>query len=358
MPKSSLVLMSLPVPAYFINEPTAAAIAYGLDKKATGVGEKNVLIFDLGGLASIFFCANVLFNGLTSLVAGARCESVTEPEKPVQPDSLDAQDIPDPAANISRGSLRGAILGSNREWTDASALGSYTPPAPTVGERRFSELPVHGISVLVSHLGRVWSYIMLTTTEVGGLWQTDGYDVLPVPNGFLNSTRAVESSMTDSELKENVVVTIVVEIIGREIALLVTTVVAVVVVVTFIVLYTDDIMFSRTATDLKIFHTEPTKLVEGNLKLKKSALAVPTNGILVIEAFLKDVDSKEIIPKETRKYRVEHESPILEDVEETIAREEVDLGISPPNTELDEGEFEDLDIEHVDVEDFLEDLMD
>ncbi|XVF83649.1 hypothetical protein PTKIN_Ptkin16aG0506900 [Pterospermum kingtungense] len=32
-----------------INEPTAAAIAYGLDKKATGVGEKNVLIFDLGG---------------------------------------------------------------------------------------------------------------------------------------------------------------------------------------------------------------------------------------------------------------------------------------------------------------------
>merc|ERR1712063_95345 len=30
-----------------INEPTAAAIAYGLDKKAGG--EKNVLIFDLGG---------------------------------------------------------------------------------------------------------------------------------------------------------------------------------------------------------------------------------------------------------------------------------------------------------------------
>ncbi|GJY52413.1 ribonuclease H-like domain-containing protein [Tanacetum coccineum] len=58
--------------------------------------------------------------------------------------------------------------------------------------------------------------------------------------------------------------------------------------------------------------------------------------------------------------RVQHETslegPILEDVEETIAREEV--GISPPNTELDEGEFEDLDIEHVDVEEFLEDLMD
>lgn len=29
-----------------INEPTAAAIAYGLDKKD---GEKNVLVFDLGG---------------------------------------------------------------------------------------------------------------------------------------------------------------------------------------------------------------------------------------------------------------------------------------------------------------------
>jgi len=34
-----------------INEPTAAAIAYGLDKKNTGAsaGEKNILIFDLGG---------------------------------------------------------------------------------------------------------------------------------------------------------------------------------------------------------------------------------------------------------------------------------------------------------------------
>lgn len=30
-----------------INEPTAAAIAYGLDKK--GKGERNILIFDLGG---------------------------------------------------------------------------------------------------------------------------------------------------------------------------------------------------------------------------------------------------------------------------------------------------------------------
>lgn len=32
-----------------INEPTAAAIAYGLDKKSQSTGEKNILIFDLGG---------------------------------------------------------------------------------------------------------------------------------------------------------------------------------------------------------------------------------------------------------------------------------------------------------------------
>merc|ERR1711988_2034907 len=32
-----------------INEPTAAAIAYGLDKKKSGDKEANVLIFDLGG---------------------------------------------------------------------------------------------------------------------------------------------------------------------------------------------------------------------------------------------------------------------------------------------------------------------
>ncbi|KAF3534089.1 hypothetical protein DY000_02038203 [Brassica cretica] len=32
-----------------INESTAAAIAYGLDKKWTKTGERNVLIFDLGG---------------------------------------------------------------------------------------------------------------------------------------------------------------------------------------------------------------------------------------------------------------------------------------------------------------------
>ncbi|KAF3623062.1 hypothetical protein FXO37_32053 [Capsicum annuum] len=32
-----------------INKPTTATIAYSLDDKATSVGSKNVLIFDLGG---------------------------------------------------------------------------------------------------------------------------------------------------------------------------------------------------------------------------------------------------------------------------------------------------------------------
>merc|ERR1719333_372916 len=32
-----------------INEPTAAAIAYGLDKKSNMAGERNVLIYDMGG---------------------------------------------------------------------------------------------------------------------------------------------------------------------------------------------------------------------------------------------------------------------------------------------------------------------
>ncbi|XP_004292156.1 PREDICTED: heat shock cognate 70 kDa protein-like [Fragaria vesca subsp. vesca] len=32
-----------------LNEPTSAAIAYGLDKRATNIGGNNVLIFDLGG---------------------------------------------------------------------------------------------------------------------------------------------------------------------------------------------------------------------------------------------------------------------------------------------------------------------
>ena len=42
-----------------INEPTAAAIAYGLDKAgggAAGSSERNVLIFDLGGARSTCRC--------------------------------------------------------------------------------------------------------------------------------------------------------------------------------------------------------------------------------------------------------------------------------------------------------------
>jgi len=45
----SIVLLLPPTPSpqvRIINEPTAAAIAYGLDKKG---GEKNILVFDLGG---------------------------------------------------------------------------------------------------------------------------------------------------------------------------------------------------------------------------------------------------------------------------------------------------------------------
>ncbi|KAJ7916110.1 Hsp70 protein-domain-containing protein [Mycena leptocephala] len=34
---------------HIINEPTAATLAYGLDKKHAGAGERNVLVFDLGG---------------------------------------------------------------------------------------------------------------------------------------------------------------------------------------------------------------------------------------------------------------------------------------------------------------------
>ena len=37
-----------------INEPTAAAIAYGLDKKKASTTESNVLIFDLGIVIFLF----------------------------------------------------------------------------------------------------------------------------------------------------------------------------------------------------------------------------------------------------------------------------------------------------------------
>jgi molecular chaperone DnaK (HSP70) len=47
LPKTKAIIMMGMNVLRIINEPTAAAIAYGLDKKVTD--ERNVLIFDLGG---------------------------------------------------------------------------------------------------------------------------------------------------------------------------------------------------------------------------------------------------------------------------------------------------------------------
>ncbi|KAK4492685.1 hypothetical protein RD792_003505 [Penstemon davidsonii] len=46
--KDAAVIAGLNI-THVISEPTAAAIAYGLDEKVTTAGGKNVLIFDLGG---------------------------------------------------------------------------------------------------------------------------------------------------------------------------------------------------------------------------------------------------------------------------------------------------------------------
>lgn len=87
-----LLLLLLPLPptpstmqVRIINEPTAAAIAYGLDKKG---GEKNILVFDLGGGTfdvSILTIDNGVFevistNGDTHL--GGGCEGVVLPGGP------------------------------------------------------------------------------------------------------------------------------------------------------------------------------------------------------------------------------------------------------------------------------------
>ena len=48
-----------------INEPTAAAIAYGMDKKS---GEKNIIVFDLGG-GTFDFSLLTIDNGVFEVVA-------------------------------------------------------------------------------------------------------------------------------------------------------------------------------------------------------------------------------------------------------------------------------------------------
>ncbi|KAA8545154.1 hypothetical protein F0562_019957 [Nyssa sinensis] len=66
--------------AWIINEPTAAAIAYGLDKKG---GEKNILVYDLGGGTfdvSILNIDNGVFELLKDFFDGK------EPNKGVNPD--------------------------------------------------------------------------------------------------------------------------------------------------------------------------------------------------------------------------------------------------------------------------------
>jgi heat shock protein 5 len=50
-----------------INEPTAAAIAYGMDKKS---GEKNVVVFDLGG-GTFDVSLLTIDNGVFEVVATA-----------------------------------------------------------------------------------------------------------------------------------------------------------------------------------------------------------------------------------------------------------------------------------------------
>ncbi|GJX13789.1 heat shock cognate 70 kDa protein 2-like protein [Tanacetum coccineum] len=47
-----------------VNKPTVAAIAYDLDKKDTNVGEKNVLMFDLGGGCCGDMTSNIRTDGM------------------------------------------------------------------------------------------------------------------------------------------------------------------------------------------------------------------------------------------------------------------------------------------------------
>ncbi len=65
-----------------INEPTAAAIAYGLDKKN---GEHNILVFDLGGGTfdvSILTIDNGVFEVGPAPAARTRIPYATQPSRP------------------------------------------------------------------------------------------------------------------------------------------------------------------------------------------------------------------------------------------------------------------------------------
>nr|GEV03220.1 hypothetical protein [Tanacetum cinerariifolium] len=59
-------------------------------------------------------------------------ETVTAPKTHVQPDNLNAQDIPELTTNISEGTLRGAVKDPIEEW---SALSVKEQPHATYRDR-------------------------------------------------------------------------------------------------------------------------------------------------------------------------------------------------------------------------------
>ncbi|KAK0412678.1 hypothetical protein QR680_006348 [Steinernema hermaphroditum] len=78
-----------------INEPTAAAIAYGLDKKADG--ERNVLIFDLGGgtFDGIDFYTNITRARFEELCADLFRNTMDPVEKAIRDAKMDKSQIHD-----------------------------------------------------------------------------------------------------------------------------------------------------------------------------------------------------------------------------------------------------------------------
>jgi len=58
-----------------INEPTAAALAYGLQKRSNCVEERSIFIFDLGGGTRIFFKVRKNIEVLAKLTSGIGCAS-------------------------------------------------------------------------------------------------------------------------------------------------------------------------------------------------------------------------------------------------------------------------------------------